>query len=349
MKIRYLIAIVIGLLIFTEIFLRIFISKPSTQQYDLELGYTNIPGSQMIESLEGYSHVTFNKLGFNDKDPDENLKRKIFIMGDSYTEAFQVDYTLGYTAIMEKMLRQDDIDVIKLARDSFLPLHYPIVFNRYYEQYKPELTLLQLGSHTPGGLYDENSSIKYDQKGEIESYTLKVSDNDKRKEAFRIILNNSALAYYLMRRYKYLIVQTMHRIDHLLSIGRKQKDKPENSIGYKSTPTDEDYVKRLTYILKQLKGNVVVVYFPDPAVVYNNDEHNNQARNIIKAATLNASFGFIDLTDTYKSDFKAHNKFLTGFSNSIRPNNGHLNAYGHAVVAKSLVDQLKSKGYLNLK
>ncbi|VAW65916.1 hypothetical protein MNBD_GAMMA09-221 [hydrothermal vent metagenome] len=341
MKFRYLVVIVIALLILTEVFLRAFISQPSSQQYDSELGYTNIPGAKMVESLEGYSHVTFNQLGFNDAEPQKELIRKIFIIGDSYTEAFQLDVSLGYTSLLENALAPSGIDIIKLARDSFLPLHYPVVSDRYFDMYEPELTILQLGSHTLGGLYGENISITYSADNEIQSYALHVSDNDRKKEKFRMIINNSALIYHLMRRYKPLIVKAMSRFNHLFAT------KPVRAKGraINLEMSDEDSKKRLSYILKKLKGRVVVIYIPDPAVIFNITEHNDNVRNVISSASKSADRDFIDFTDIFTRDFSINNQFLNGFQNS-KPNGGHLNQYGHQVVAKNLVIELKKAGYL---
>jgi len=349
MKFRNLVVIVIILLILTEVFLRLFISKPSSQQYDMELGYTNIPGSKMIESMEGYSHVTFNKSGFNDADPDINLPRKIFVIGDSYTEATQLDYTLGYTSLMEQALSVSGVDIIKLARDSFLPLHYPVISRRYYSQYQPELTILQLGSHTLGGLYDGGISIKYSPDNEILNYSLQVSENDLNKEKFRAIINNSALAYYLMRRYKYLIIKSLNRFNRLFNNIKKVSSTPDqtaidDSMLFRESRVEDQ--RRLTYILKRLKGKVVVVYFPDPGVIFDINEHNDRVREVIKASSRVAGAGFIDFTNVFRDDFAKNGRLLNGFSNS-RPNSGHLNQYGHRVVSTHLITELKKSGYLN--
>lgn len=329
------------LLIFTEVFLRLFISKPSTQQYDDELGYTNIPDSQMIESQEGYGFITFNKIGFNDHDPNAHFSRKIFVIGDSYTEALQFDNEFSYTSLMEEALAPQKIDLIKLARDSFVPLHYPVISSRYYDQYEPEFTLLQLGSHTLTDLYGDNINIQYRDDKSIESYTLNVSDGDKQKEAIRGLINNSALAYYLLRRYKYLIINTLDRVNNIFS-----SSKYSETTNHTKTITDEDYKKRLSYVLTRIKGKVVVVYFPDPGILFGTDLDNTKIKNIIKSAAKTSGTDFIDLSGVFKKDYEENKRILNGFSNS-KPGTGHLNQYGHNVVANSLLIKLKDMGYID--
>ena len=345
MKIRIIIIIAILLLLLTEVFLRIFISKPSTQQYDDQLGYTNIPGSRMIESIEGYSHITFNSIGFNDDEPIDTIKRKIFIIGDSYTEAFQVNRSNGYVALMDKVLNKNNIDAIKLARDSFVPLHYPLISNRYYHLYKPELTILQLGSHTLSDLYDDNFSISYGENNEILSYTLEVSDNDKKKESIRGIINNSALAYYLLRKYKYLILKAIHQIDSVKGIF--ENNVTTRSASPKETKKRNDE-QRLTYVLENILGPVLVVYLPDPGINTGNNIANNKVRKIIRQASNSAGVDFIDLTKDFKSDFSLNNRLLNGFSNS-KPGVGHLNNDGHEFTANKILFHLNRLRIINTK
>jgi len=146
---------------------------PSTQKYDSKLGYTNIPFSTFIESQEGYSTTTFNSLGFNDFEPDDKLDNKIFVVGDSYTEAFQVDTSLGYTSILEKLI-DESTDVIKLARDSFMPFHYPILSDRYHDRFNPKVTIVQFASHTVSDLYEDNVKLNIDENGDIFNYTIEA-------------------------------------------------------------------------------------------------------------------------------------------------------------------------------
>jgi len=346
MKLRIILMIAVLLLLFTEIFLRVFISKPSTQQYDEILGYTNIPGSKMIESMEGYSHITFNSLGFNDDEPIKSIKRKIFVIGDSYTEAFQVNRSNGYVALIDKVLNKNNIDTIKLARDSFVPLHYPLISNRYYRLYSPEFTILQLGSHTLSDLYGEDFSISYGGNNKIVSYTLKVSDNDKKKNSIRGIINNSALAYYLLRKYKYLILGAVHKIDWFKRLFLKNDSARLTT--KKTANKKRNDEQRLSYILKKIPGPVIVVYFPDPGINTGNNIANDKVRKIIKQASNNAGVNFIDLTDDFKSDFHLNSRLLNGFSNS-KPGAGHLNKQGHSFVANKIIYYLNSLRIINTK
>lgn len=316
---------------------------PSTQQYDSKLGYTNIPHSTFIESQEGFSKTTFNSLGFNDFEPIHKKDRKIFVVGDSYTEAVQVDKSLGYTSILENIISDEATDVIKLARDSFMPFHYPIITDRYYDRFKPNLTIVQFASHTVSDLYEDNVNLNFDNDGEIIDYSIQASSSDQSKESIRIIINNSALAYYLLKKYKYLIVQSLDRVKSIVSSSTK-KEPSVKRVSKKDIPASE-HIKRISYVLNNIKGQVVCIYLPSPSITYEDSAHNSRIRDIIKEASYQTNTAFIDFSDVFKHYYTDNNKTLNGFSNS-KPGTGHLNYRGHELVAQHLHAQLSKMGYI---
>jgi len=342
-KISYLIIIPITIIIGLEIFLRFVISMPSTQQYDSKLGYTNIPYSEFIESHEGYSKTTFNSLGFNDFEPDDKLDRKIFVIGDSYTEAFQVDKSVSFTSILENLISDQSTDVIKLARDSFMPFHYPVLSDRYYDRFKPEVTIVQFASHTVSDLYEDNVKLIIDNKGNISDYTIQASSSDQSKESIRKIINNSALAYYVLKKYKYLIVQTLDRVKSIVSSNADKKPAIKR-ISKKDMP-DTDHIKRISYVISKIKGPVICMYLPAPSITFEESQQNNRIRDIVKEASLQSDAAFLDFSDIFRQYYSTYNKTLNGFSNS-KPGSGHLNYRGHELVARNLHIQLSKMGYI---
>ena len=343
MNFKTLLLISLAMLGITELFLRLAISMPSTQQYDSQLGYTNIPGSKMIESQEGYSHIKFNKIGFNDDNPDDSLPRKVFVIGDSYTEAFQVPITRGYVGLLQDEFKEKGIDIIKLARDSFWPIHYPIISSRFYNRFKPEFTIIQTGSHTLTDLYGGNLSIDYSENGEITDYRYHVSDDDAKKESLRLILNNSALAYYLLRKYKYLIKKILKRLSSIKNFIGPAAAYSEH---HKEPYPIEDIKKRLIYVLSKIPGKIVVMYLPSPGLNINKGKSSDEVRDIIKSSSKTLNIDFIDLTAAFRKDFSQNNhRYLNGFANS-KPWTGHLNKNGHQLVADTMAETLNRMGYL---
>ncbi len=82
---------------------------PFFKQWDPVYGTVNRPHARAIFTQEGYSHVKLNSLGFND--PERSLGksagRRILVLGDSMTEALQVEQSENFCALVEKSLRAD--------------------------------------------------------------------------------------------------------------------------------------------------------------------------------------------------------------------------------------------------
>jgi len=129
----------------------------------------------------------------------------------------------------------------------------------------------------------------------------------------------------------------------ILSINSK-KTSNIKKVSKKDIPIEE-HIKRLSYVISNIKGPVICIYLPSPSITYNETEHNNRIRDIVKEASFQAKAAFIDFSDEFKQYYSVNKKTLNGFSNS-RPGSGHLNYRGHDLVARHLHIQLKKMGYI---
>ena len=347
LKVKYIFIIAVMLLIIMEILIRAFITMPSTQLFDPDFGYTNTPGKTLIESMEGYGVNTFNSLGYNDDEPDIKLSRKVFLLGDSYTEALQIDRNKDYAHLLQQMVSKDNVDIIKFARDSYIPYFYPLIYNKYQKKFHSDLTVIQLGSHTISDLYLDYVNVQYNDVGEIVSYKISPNENDKRKESLRLIINNSSLAYYMIRKYKAVFIRQLERIDKITSIFKKSNSNINliNTIKHRNKHDRQDNVKRLKFLLSKIDGPKVVVYIPEPNIFFIKNGSDNLSREVIKETALASNSVFLDLTDEYINHYSHSVVLLNGFSNS-KPAFGHLNENGHILVANMLFKTLVNTRYI---
>lgn len=328
---------------FFEIFLRFLISSPCRQVVDKNLGYLNIPNSHYVESMEGFSRTTFNSLGFNDNEPmaSENSDRKIFVVGDSYTEGFQVNKNKNYAQILENILNADKnskkIDIIKICRDGFIPIHYPEIIKRYYDKFHPEMIIVQFGSHSVHDLYSNEVKIDYDENGKIREFVPKVRTEDKQKERFRVFINNSSLLYYLIKKYKGLIMTFIK--PEKLSIDNVPTQNKNNQ-------NFEDMILRMEFLTNKLldyRSKLFFIYLPEPGSYMNNhDQRNDISYNVVKYIAHKKNIPLIVFEDEFISFY---NKTLIpshGFSNTI-PGEGHLNIYGHNIVGNKIANQINDR------
>jgi hypothetical protein len=342
---KLLLATIINIAIW-EIFFRLFISSPCTQIFDNELGYINQPRLEYLETMEGYSRTRFNSLGFNDEEPMQKNEgtRNIFIVGDSYTEAFQVAKGKCYTQIAEDLVNlkpplNKNIDIIKIARDGFIPIHYPIVINRFIERFNPEFIILQFASHSGGDLYSKDLEAAYSIKGELTSLNLETRMEDKYKNIFRNFLNNSSLFYYFIRKYNSFI---MNYVNKLIIVKNEKTQIKDFSI--KKPVTVEDMSARFTFLIKQImqfKVKVVILYLPGPGEYFDDkNEKHHETLEALRLTTERLSIPLLDTTEDFNRFYKEKAIPLNGFINSL-PGKGHLNIYGHKIVGEKIAGYLK--------
>jgi hypothetical protein len=346
---KLLLAIILNVAIW-EIFFRLFISSPCTQIFDNELGYINQPCSEYLETMEGYSRTRFNSIGFNDQEPlKDNVNKRIFIVGDSYTEGFQVQKEINYAQVAEDSLNASDflskkIDIIKLARDGFIPVHFPIVISRYIETLKPELIFLQFSSHSGGDLYSKEVKATYSEAGELISLNMEPKLEDKYKNIFRNFLNNSSLLYYLMRKYNVPIINSIHKLMKYQDIKIKEKNASITNERH-----IEDMALRFTFLIKEIMKfdtKVVILYLPGPGeYLKDNKDHKDkiEPHETLQALELTAgklNIPLLDTSEAFNKFYKEKHIPLNGFMNSL-PGQGHLNKYGHKIVGDEIARYLK--------
>lgn len=332
---KILIAVLIGNLLFWELFLRAFLSAPSTQIPDADLGYVNQPYARYVESQEGYAQTRFNRLGFNDADPlDLPAVRRIVVLGDSYTEAFQVPSALSYTQLLEDRLRDElkQVDVVKLGRDSFFPLHYPLVLKRHLKELKPELVVVQFGTHSSGDLFADNIKVTHNRLGQVVHMALEKSASDRHKELLRPLISNSALLYYSLRRFKPVVTGWLERFRGSANAGIQQsEDKPL-----------AERIERLVYVLNSLKAlhsRIVLLYLPAPGTEMRGTSDNSPTWKALHAASLATGLPLLEPAAAFRAHYLTHGIPLNGFANTM-PGTGHLNNTGHRVLSEFLATSL---------
>ncbi len=321
--------------------LRLFIMSPCTQLYDDDFGYRNKPNTRFIESFEGYSTGIFNQFGFNDLPPMKNDNvRHIFIVGDSYTEAFQLNIKKQYPQILEdkynELFPDKPIDVIKLCRDGFMPVHYFKLIDRYISKINPELIVLQFGYHSGSDLFSNEVEPVFDKDNKLVDMEIKKRKEDLQKEKYRFIISSSALSYFLIRKYKGKIIEFMQRLT--------ARQKPELTSGDgifpKSGNTTEDMIQRFKIVIDKIKlfnKKIIILYIPKPGTYMpQTTQFHDKTFIALQSAAKSENIEILSFENEFKDFFNTRMIPVNGFINSL-PGKGHLNESGHKILGEKLV------------
>lgn len=166
-SLKNVVALLVGILLavgLLEVGLRVagFSHQPFYRP-DPRVGAMHVAGAEGRWRREGDGHVRINPQGFRDDDFDLETAPSTFrigVLGDSYTDAFQVDQEEIYVEIMERRLA----DCPRLARRPVEAMNFGVsgfgttqewlTWRHYASAYEPDLVLL---AFTPGNDVRNNS------------------------------------------------------------------------------------------------------------------------------------------------------------------------------------------------
>jgi lysophospholipase L1-like esterase len=329
--------VAVGLLVVGEVVARLFLTSPSAQQPDPVLGWAYVPGAVVFIGREGGAHLAINSLGLNDEEPTPKGGRtRLAVFGDSFTEALQVAREDNFTSRVEQAV--DDVDVVNLGRSDMAPVHYPVLLERYAEGLEPDLLVVVVGPGDVAGLTRSDVTVAYTEAGAIESLELILSDKDQLKALAGPLIRTSALATYMMRRVKPLVLDALALL-------------PEQRAVPTPPSLDEQQLRvnviaRLEWVLRDMQRAAPVVVVHVPELAY----HPGRRAEVstyddaawFRAAAERAGVDFIDCGPDLVAAYARTGQPSHGFAN-YRIGVGHLNQQGHRAVARSIARWLQPR------
>lgn len=151
-------------IILAEIGLRLFVPDTRTPYiYDEFTGTRLRPGHRFVFRSEGYSSNLINSRGLRDR--EHSLEKpagtlRIAILGDSFSEAFQVSQDRTFWAVLERELqamaeyRDQTVEVINFGVSGFGTVQEWQMLEHYARDYSPDVVLL---AFLPGNDIRNNS------------------------------------------------------------------------------------------------------------------------------------------------------------------------------------------------
>ena len=322
------------LLLTAEVITRMFVTAPSNQIYDPILGFVYKPNSVHFNASEGGAHLCLNHLGLNSDPPtSKNGRRRILFLGDSITQAAQVPRQENFCSKL--MQERPDLQVINGGRSDAGPLEYLEIYQRIKGDIQADAVAIVL---TDGDLADMKRA-KYDlsrnKDREIEDIQLHASARQRLKNMVQPLISRSALATHLMRRAKPLITR-----------GGEIEFKETSMTTSQVENGDQITIELLSYIIKTISKNQKTFVIHIPNISYEKNHRASvspsslQATRIFNAAATNSGTNLITLDTPFIESYRQCGQPGHGFMNAVI-GAGHINALGHAAVAKHLAGALR--------
>jgi hypothetical protein len=317
------------LLVCAEVITRIYLTSPSNQIYDARLGFVYQPDSVLFNASEGGAHLRLNHLGLN-TDPirPKEGRRRVWFLGDSITQAAQVPRHENFCSLLMK--ERPDLQAINGGRSDAGPLEYLEIYRRLKADIQADVVAIVL---TDGDLADMKRA-KYDlsrnKDHEIEDVQLHASARQRLKNMVQPLISRSALATHLMRRAKPLITQ-----------GGEIEFKETQITTSQVANGDQITIELLSYIIKTISKDQKTFVIHIPNISYEKNRRASvspsslQATRIFNAAATNSGTNLITLDTPFIESYRQCGQPGHGFMNAVI-GAGHINALGHAAVAKHL-------------
>jgi hypothetical protein len=143
---------IVAALIVAEIALRLAgLAEPRLYEWNPARGWALVPGANRTESREGNAVVKINRDGF--RGPDRSLAHpsntyRVAVLGDSFTEAQQVDYADTFCAVLERelaacpILKGRAIEVLDFGIDSYGTAQELLTLREQAQRFSPDAVVL---------------------------------------------------------------------------------------------------------------------------------------------------------------------------------------------------------------
>lgn len=153
-------AIAVGIVagfVLLELGLRLAFDFPQPQFFAIHetLGLYSRPNADGYNTMEGRGHVTINSAGLRDSEfsIERNSKKRIVVLGDSFTQALQVDLQDTFHGLLEADYSHD-IEIYSFGMAGYGTAQAYLAYETLAKNYDPDVVVL---AFYPGNDIQDNS------------------------------------------------------------------------------------------------------------------------------------------------------------------------------------------------
>jgi len=339
--IYYVLAFFITLIIW-NIIIENYIYKDPCAYLDSEFGKLNTPNRDVLWGLEGFSSFKTDSLGFNNNKYDMIKKKKrILVIGDSFTEAIHVNREDNYCSKLKDLLGSE-YEVINLGLIGQSIADYINNANNFNNLLNPDFVIIQVTSYRDFIYEPLNKSNWLYIVKENDKYFVKSQEvlNSFFHKIIGVIKKSSGISAYSYRRLK----KAFFKIDtpkHNNNIEKKI------SIDKISSINNADLIKWEISELKKSYNNLIFLNlsgFPfiskDNISIRKDDTETTVKKKLLRNILHDENIKLIEFPESLLDKIETERKFLTGFNNTTIGSEGHLNEYGHNYVAELIYKEI---------
>jgi lysophospholipase L1-like esterase len=322
-----------------------------------------------VDGSEGFGRISINHQGVRGRDLPEGapgrLDRLLFL-GDSFTEARQVDDDETFCSLLEARLSrqlQHEVWIGNAGQSALDAADYLWYLPAYEQKLHPELFVI---AYSP---WDFQLNRKNQLVGLVARFDAAAAPGRQVRcqttsgpgtvrPIWRAVLGRSSLARYAFGRFRPAREAERPRPTPRTPGDRSRAPRPRprgyprsgwrwrevEALEARSGPqpriaTVGQMEKYFQALVARSRTPIAVTYINFYSPVEPSDHHVEEER--IRDATARLRIPFIPTSPAFQDDWARTGRLVNGFHRSMTgPGTGHLNAWGHQIVARALAPSL---------
>lgn len=313
------IAWLIALFTVFEVGCRLLLGWSPIARNDARYGQVMAADKWVVQSREGFARERTNELGNLDASmPADPPANGILVIGDSLTEARQVSRAERYTEQLGTLLGRR---VYNVGHSGWSPLNAIAYLDAEKQKFRPALTVVQISGNDFDDMINRKRRVHVLER----TGTFSIGVPSRGERGFSRHLERSAFALLAFDRATAIIAGG----------GNEAAGSSCETLAPLAT-------RALPWMLGELKraaGNLALLYLPVLDYHHGCIDRCASSRALYITAAAAANIQLVDATDAICREFAATHQPLHGFWNTV-PGEGHVNAEGHAVLAKLLAERI---------
>lgn len=341
--------------------------------FDPDLGWVLKPNASGWWKTEGEAYIEINSEGLRDHERSKAKPQntiRIAVLGDSFTEAFQVPLEQTFLAEIERQLqtcsslKSQNIDVINFGVQGYSTAQELMILRKKVWDYQPDWVILAF--YTGNDMINNSPQLEYDRyrpffqqkDGKlVEDYSFRqLSYFERNPYAVSKVdqwlgkVGEGSRILYLVKKIELDAKKRKLGKDFVKLRGKSFKE-PQNQVWKNTWKITEDILTVMADEVQQKGAKFLVVTLTDPKQV-DYDPESRQAfmdkhgiDNLfypderITALGKQKDFPVLNLVEPFQTYAEKHQICLHGFDNAV-PCGGHWNVKGHQLAGEKIAEQL---------
>lgn len=280
--------------------------------------YKWVPNTFYSRLTEGTAHGRTNNEGFlNAYDYEEGMKIDTLVMGSSHMEGYQVALSDSVSGRLDKLMEDKNVYNIGISGHSFLVCCSN--FKAALERYRPsEYVIIETGKLNFTS--DDLDSVLDGTFPEMSNHSGGILGLLSRNQYFRLVY----------AQLKGFMGQTAEDIGDVTAATGQESIESSYKL--------DQVLSRLGTIASEFETEIIIFYHPSTQI--NTDgslllPDDAEARAEFSNLCAKNGITFLDMTERFQYEYDTNHILPHGFINST-VGSGHLNKYGHEMIADEL-------------